>query len=221
MKKITWIICLVSIVAIAKADDIIVSWSSNGVLCASGMAPGSTCTVEWASNLQDGFITNDAPFAGLVADSNGTVQVSIPMFFRVRAVQPSMPVTNQVWHTDFEAAKGRALAEDKPILMNFTGSDWSSWCIKLETEVFATDTFNAYAEETFVLMLVDFPVDESEQTPEEIAQNEALGEDFQIVGYPTVVLLNPDEIEIARTGYRPGGASAYIEHLDSLLEGAE
>ena len=65
------------------AGDIVVSWESNGVLVATGMEPGSTCTVEWASSLVDGFTNSSPDLEGLVADSNGVVAVAIPMFFRV------------------------------------------------------------------------------------------------------------------------------------------
>lgn len=36
------------------------------------------------------------------------------------------------WGTDWEAAKKKAAEADRPILVNFTGSDWCGWCIKLE-----------------------------------------------------------------------------------------
>ena len=57
--------------------------SRMGLLVATGMEPGTAYTVEWASDLQDGFTNNPAPFVGLVADSNGVGQVAMPMFFRV------------------------------------------------------------------------------------------------------------------------------------------
>ena len=72
------------------AGDIIVSWESNGVLVATGMEPGTAYTVEWASDLQDGFTNNPAPFEGLVADSNGVGRVAIPMFFRVGSTPKRM-----------------------------------------------------------------------------------------------------------------------------------
>ena len=31
-----------------------------------------------------------------------------------------------------------AQQEDKDILVNFTGSDWCSWCVRLSREVFET-----------------------------------------------------------------------------------
>ena len=35
------------------------------------------------------------------------------------------------WSHDFEAAKKQAASEKKDLLMDFTGSDWCGWCIKL------------------------------------------------------------------------------------------
>ena len=67
----------------ASAEDIMVSWESNGVLVATGMEPGTGYTVEWASDLQEGFTNNPAPFEGLISDSNGVGRVDIPLFFRV------------------------------------------------------------------------------------------------------------------------------------------
>ena len=43
------------------------------------------------------------------------------------------------WQTDFEAAKAQAKAEKKIMLVDFTGSDWCGWCIKLKDEVFEKD----------------------------------------------------------------------------------
>ena len=73
------------------AEDILVGLtSSDGVLTATGMAPGSICTVEWVSNLQETF-TNQSEhiyISDLVADEEGAVSLAIPMFFRVKVAPP-------------------------------------------------------------------------------------------------------------------------------------
>lgn len=43
------------------AGEVLVSWESNGVLVATGMEPGSTCTVERASNLSTPFVDVNPP----------------------------------------------------------------------------------------------------------------------------------------------------------------
>ena len=45
------------------------------------------------------------------------------------------------WLTDYKNALETARTEKKAVLMDFTGSDWCGWCIKLRREVFATVEF--------------------------------------------------------------------------------
>ena len=122
------------------------------------------------------------------------------------------------WLTDWEAAKAQAAKEGKHLLINFSGSDWRSWCIRLDQEVFSQESFLAKAKEKFVLVLLDFPQDASGQSPELKKQNEALQEQFGIQGFPTVFLAKADGTPFAQTGYRDGGPEAYLAHLDELLE---
>ncbi len=74
----------------ANAEDIVVSWESNGVLKAAGMAPGSICTVEWTSGLDRPFSSSPIDFEGIAVDGNGTMTMGIPMFFRVRVLPEGM-----------------------------------------------------------------------------------------------------------------------------------
>ena len=62
-----------------------------------------------------------------------------------------------VWLTDWEAAKAQAQRSNKPILINFTGSDWCGWCIRLKQEVFSQDAFKNWAAQKVVLFEADFP----------------------------------------------------------------
>ncbi|MEZ6106617.1 MAG: thioredoxin family protein [Pirellulaceae bacterium] len=43
------------------------------------------------------------------------------------------------WLTDLDEAKQVAQAEGKSIFVDFTGSDWCVWCIRLDREVLATE----------------------------------------------------------------------------------
>ena len=56
------------------------------------------------------------------------------------------------WLTDFEAAKATAKKENKTILVDFTGSDWCGWCIKLKEEVFSKQEFEDWAKQNVVLL---------------------------------------------------------------------
>ena len=62
-----------------------------------------------------------------------------------------------MWLTDYALAREQAAAGNKTILMNFTGSDWCGWCIRLRGEVFELPEFLEYAEKNLVLLELDFP----------------------------------------------------------------
>ncbi|MGJ8653707.1 MAG: thioredoxin family protein [Opitutaceae bacterium] len=121
------------------------------------------------------------------------------------------------WMTDFEAAKVKAKAEGKPLLLDFTGSDWCGWCIKLNKEVFSKDAFKEYASAELVLVELDFPRDAS-KLPEGVAeQNEALAKKYNVKGFPTILVLSPEGELVEKTGYQRGGPEAYVEHIKEIV----
>ena len=121
------------------------------------------------------------------------------------------------WSDNFESVLKTAKAEKKHVLIDFTGSDWCGWCIRLNEEVFSKTAFKKYAKENLVLLEIDFPA-RKKQSNELKAQNEALSEKYDIKGFPTIILLNPEGELVARTGYQAGGAEAYVKHLQSLID---
>jgi thioredoxin-related protein len=120
------------------------------------------------------------------------------------------------WMTNFEAAQAKAKAENKPLLVNFTGSDWCGWCIKLHEEVFGEAAFQDYAKAELVLLELDFPRGKP-QSAELKAQNEKLAQQYGIRGFPTILLLSSDGKLIEKTGYQRGGPEAYVEHIKGIL----
>ncbi len=121
------------------------------------------------------------------------------------------------WMTDFDKAKEKAKAENKHILIDFSGSDWCGWCIKLDKEVFSQKEFKEYAKDNLVLMLADFPRDKSKISDEVQKQNDKLSKEYGVRGFPTVFILSPDGKTVAKTGYQAGGAEAYVKHIKSLI----
>jgi len=121
------------------------------------------------------------------------------------------------WMTDFEAAKQKAAAENKDLLVDFTGSDWCGWCIKLVDEVFKHDVFKQGAADNFVLVELDFPQDKSKLDEATQKQNEMLQKKYSIQGFPTILLLDDQGRPYAQTGYQAGGPEKYLTHLDGLL----
>lgn len=104
-----------------------------------------------------------------------------------------MPAFAAEWMTDLEAAKTKAAAENKAVLVDFTGSDWCGYCIRLKKNVFDTPEFETYAADKFVLVEIDVPNDVSRVGgAENAAKNHALCEQYQVSGFPTIMVLNAD-----------------------------
>ena len=119
------------------------------------------------------------------------------------------------WLSDFRQAQAEAKASKKLLLLNFTGSDWCGWCIRLEREVFSRPEFQEYAKENLVLMAVDFP--RAKPLSADVRkQNEELAQKYSIQGFPTIVVLNGEGKQVAELGYEPGGASAFVSELKKL-----
>jgi len=121
------------------------------------------------------------------------------------------------WETDFEKAQRLARATDRYLLVDFTGSDWCPWCIKLESRVFSTSAFRTFAATNFVRVMVDFP--RRKQLPrQEQKRNQALLERYGVSGLPTVLVMSADGTVIGRTGYRDASAEEYIRALEGILQ---
>lgn len=125
---------------------------------------------------------------------------------------------SDLWIQDFAAAKARAAKESKDLLLDFTGSDWCSWCMKLDKEVFSTDEFKTAVVANFVLVKLDYPKDQTLVTEEVKKQNAGLQGDFNIEGYPSIFLTDASGRPYAKTGYEAGGPENYLKNLDKLRE---
>ena len=117
-----------------------------------------------------------------------------------------------LWLTDFAKAKAQAKAEKKDLLVDFTGSDWCGWCVKLDEEVFSQDVFTASAPKDFVLVKLDYP-QKTPQSAELKEQNKKLAEQYPVEGFPTILLMDAAGCVYGATGYQEGGADKYLEML--------
>src|SRR6266702_5304311 len=123
------------------------------------------------------------------------------------------------WMTDLPKAQAKAKAENKLIMLDFTGSDWCGWCIKLNKEVFSKPEFAEFARKNLVAVEVDFPR-AKQQTKELKKANESLQEKYNIQGYPTIIVLDGEGKKVGQLGYMPGGPKAFIGELDKLKKKA-
>ena len=123
------------------------------------------------------------------------------------------------WVSDYDKAVKLAKEQGKDLLVDFTGSDWCSWCIKLDEEVFAHEEFLSYATANYILVALDYPRnDEAKSRVPNPERNQELAQLHDVGGFPTVLLMTANGDVYGRTGYAPGGAEAYVQHLTELRE---
>ena len=121
-----------------------------------------------------------------------------------------------IWLTDLDQAKAVAAKEKKAILVDFTGSDWCGWCIRLKKEVFDQKAFEV-ATKDFVFVELDFPRGKKLDAAVK-AKNDALAKQFNIQGFPTILLMNAKGQVFAATGYEEGGPANYLKSLAKFLK---
>ncbi len=144
-------------------------------------------------------------------------KIAIGLLICVAALQLS--AAEGQWQTDLPKAQAQAKAEKKLVMLDFTGSDWCGWCIKLHREVFSQKEFIDYAKANLVLVEVDFP-NKKKQAEELKRANNALQKKYGIEGYPTIIVLDGDGKKIGQLGYQKGGPRAFIESLEKIKKKA-
>lgn len=135
--------------------------------------------------------------------------------FVALALTGAMAAESVAWQTDAVKAQAQAKTEKKLVLLDFTGSDWCSWCIKLNKEVFSQPEFAEYAKKNLVCVEVDFPIKKKLSDAQKKA-NDALAKKYDIKGYPTIIVLNGEGQKVGELNYMKGGPKAFLAELDKL-----
>lgn len=151
----------------------------------------------------------------------GMVAVGGLVAYARRDVSPATPIAaasaaKTEWLTDFRAAQERARAENKPLLVDFTGSDWCPPCIMLEKQVFSQNEFAEYAPRNLVVVKIDFPRRKPLPLEQQSANNE-LAERFGIQGFPTILVMSRDGKVKGQLGYMFGSPATFIAKLEEIV----
>jgi len=122
------------------------------------------------------------------------------------------------WLTSYDEAVKQSKKTGKPILADFTGSDWCGWCIKLHKEVFDTADFKSWAKKNVILLELDFP--QTKPQPAALkAQNSKLQKKYQIQGYPTILFLDATGKVKGSYGYDAGGPKVWTKNAEAQIAG--
>ncbi|NMH88406.1 thioredoxin family protein [Flavivirga algicola] len=124
---------------------------------------------------------------------------------------------SQEWETNLNKAKSLAKEKNQNIVLVFSGSDWCAPCIKLEREVFDTNTFKAYSKDNFVMLKADFPRRKKNALPKtQETHNKQLAERYNSKGYfPLVVVLNEKGNVLKELGYVKTTPQGFIDLINN------
>ena len=122
------------------------------------------------------------------------------------------------WTMDYDAALVLAKQKKLPLMLNFTGSDWCSWCKLMDRSVFSKTAWQNYAREHLVLVTLDFPRNSGTMPAGYNQRNSRLQQQFAVQGYPTYIILDQDgQTVLGQLGAgRDIGPERFIEQLESL-----
>jgi thioredoxin-related protein len=125
---------------------------------------------------------------------------------------------SQSWKTSFTEAKAQAAAENKNILLVFSGSDWCAPCIKLDKTIWQSEEFKSESAQKWVIYKADFPKKKANLLPAELTEsNKKLAEQYNKAGnFPLVLLLNPAGKVLGISGYKNVSPQEYIQLIHSF-----
>jgi len=135
--------------------------------------------------------------------------------FIILSVFTSIP-----WSGDFNAAQNQAVKEHKPILINFSGSDWCGPCIRLRKEILESSTFEDYAAEHLVLVRADFPRQKKNQLDAaQVKRNEALAEKYNPDGQFPLTLLVDEHGKVLKKwdGFPNESPQQFVAQIEPFL----
>ncbi|GHV21504.1 hypothetical protein AGMMS49959_10740 [Planctomycetales bacterium] len=134
----------------------------------------------------------------------------------VGGVEIRPAITPDGWLTSYDEALRRARAENKMVLMLFTGSDWCGPCMDMHARIFEQPAFKQWAARKFVLLYLDLP--QLHELPTATRrQNELLIKKFGVAGVPQIFLLSPDGEPLTSVGYLPTDAATWTGLIEMLL----
>lgn len=130
----------------------------------------------------------------------------------VACIAPALAA--DAWLTDIDAGKKQAAAENKAVLIEFTGSDWCQPCMKLRKNVTGTKEFETYAGKNYVLVEIDLARYKKDR-PELYKKNREIYNSYNQRSVPCIFIMDPSGNITARLG-----GSANNEAMKNTLETA-
>jgi protein disulfide-isomerase len=162
-------------------------------------------------------------FSGLLRVTVLALFVLISSFSYAQEAKAAYKAENEGWLVNIDEAYAMSQKTGKPILANFTGSDWCGWCKRLTKSVFVHAEFKEWAKKNVVLLELDFP--RRKQLPQDIRQqNASLQKAFAVRGYPTIHVFDLDKKDngefaisaLGKTNYKKT-VKEFTDDVDAML----
>jgi thioredoxin-related protein len=130
--------------------------------------------------------------------------------------------TTTNWLTNFNEAKKEAVQKHQLILLNFSGSDWCSSCIRLHKDVFESTVFIEFADSTLVLMNADFPRLNKHKLSKQLqSQNDSLADKYNPNGkfpYTLLMTANGKVLKDWDDGYPKQTPEEFVQSIKKVCD---
>ena len=179
--------------------------------CRANAAPASSNSSSAAKTVPPAKVIAPAK-AAAASLSNSAASSAAREKDKDKTEKALLPVS---WSADLPQAQAKAKAEGKSVLIHFTGSDWCGWCMKLRKDVFTKVEFEQYARSNLVLVAIDFPKRKL-LPPTAQAVNQRVAEQYQVQGFPTLILVAGNGDRLGTVNYGHGGARTFLAEVEKL-----
>lgn len=123
-----------------------------------------------------------------------------------------------IWSTDFPAIQKAAADSKGNVFLLFTGSDWCGWCKLMDRLVFSQKEWQDFAAKHLYLAYIDFPRDTSKITEAVHNQNVRLRENYNVDGYPTMIIIDHEGTVLGKLGAsREATPASFIAEIQKIL----
>jgi len=116
-----------------------------------------------------------------------------------------------------DAALVEASAESLPLVVLFTGSDWSEVSGAFQLEVLDHPVFQAWAETS--AMVVELDLRRGGMPDEDRRAHRRMASRYDIVAYPTALFLSGEGEELGRLGHDEDGPRSWVDRANAIIAG--
>lgn len=125
-------------------------------------------------------------------------------------------VQAEIKETALEEALAKSSSEGKHLLVAFLGTGWSMSSKRIQQNILEDPKFLEYAEKELVVLALEARRKPA-MTKEETKIFHTWVTRFNVMTYPTLILLAPDEQEVFRHGYKELDAETYVDLLRNII----